>query len=145
MAIWRRGRPRELSHHSAGGTQYKCGALQQLMAGLKIPEFHLARATTQSHGTGGRSWQAAYRRDLEGTQRQRHKQRSERCEAMIARSGGKLGARAVVAGAGIGGLAAAAAVAPFFDVVTVVDKDELPETGGHRKGVVQDQRNPHTL
>ena len=34
---------------------------------------------------------------------------------------------AVVIGAGMGGLAAAKAVAPYFDKVTVLDRDALPE------------------
>ena len=32
MAIWRRGRPRELLHHSDRGSQYACEAFQRLMA-----------------------------------------------------------------------------------------------------------------
>lgn len=46
--------------------------------------------------------------------------------------------RALVIGAGIGGLAAAAAVAPSFDEVAVVDKDELPDGPRPRRGVAQD-------
>ncbi len=41
-------------------------------------------------------------------------------------------------GAGIAGLSAAAAVAPFFDTVTILDKDELPAMPRPRKGVAQD-------
>jgi 2-polyprenyl-6-methoxyphenol hydroxylase-like FAD-dependent oxidoreductase len=37
-----------------------------------------------------------------------------------------LGSHAIVVGAGIGGLAAAAALAPVFGKVTVIDRDELP-------------------
>jgi len=51
---------------------------------------------------------------------------------------GRAGARAVVVGAGIGGLAAAAALAPFFDAVEIFDKDELPDSPSPRKGVPQD-------
>lgn len=51
---------------------------------------------------------------------------------------GRAGARAVVVGAGIGGLAAAAALAPFFDAVEIFDKDELPGSPRPRKGVPQD-------
>jgi glycine/D-amino acid oxidase-like deaminating enzyme len=51
----------------------------------------------------------------------------------MARSVNKLGARAVVIGAGIGGLTAAAAIAPFFDHITVLDGDELPENAETRK------------
>ena len=32
MAIWRRGRPRELLHHSDRGSQYTSEAFQRLMA-----------------------------------------------------------------------------------------------------------------
>src|SRR5262245_27558479 len=42
---------------------------------------------------------------------------------------------ALVVGAGIGGLAAAAAIAPFFATVTVFEKDELPHEPRHRRGV----------
>ncbi len=35
--------------------------------------------------------------------------------------------KAVIVGAGIAGLAAAAAVAPFFEAVTILDKDALPD------------------
>ncbi|HQS15231.1 FAD-dependent monooxygenase [Reyranella sp.] len=51
---------------------------------------------------------------------------------------GRAGARAVVVGAGIGGLAAAAALAPVFDAVKIFDKDELPDSPRPRKGVPQD-------
>ncbi|TAJ32405.1 MAG: hypothetical protein EPO67_11595 [Reyranella sp.] len=46
--------------------------------------------------------------------------------------------RAVVIGAGIAGLAAAAAVSPFFDGVVVFDKDDLPTGPRPRKGTAQD-------
>jgi len=51
---------------------------------------------------------------------------------------GRLGARAVIVGAGISGLAAAAALASFFETVELLDKDELPRTPRPRKGVPQD-------
>jgi len=51
---------------------------------------------------------------------------------------GRLGARAVIVGAGIAGLATAAAVASFFETVEVFDKDALPDTARPRKGVPQD-------
>ena len=51
----------------------------------------------------------------------------------------KLGKRGLVIGAGIGGLAAGAAIAPFFDDVVIIDKDELPSTARQRRGVVQGQ------
>lgn len=46
--------------------------------------------------------------------------------------------KAVIVGAGIAGLAAAAAVAPFFEEVTILDKDTLPDSPLPRKGVAQD-------
>lgn len=51
---------------------------------------------------------------------------------------GRLGARAVIVGAGIAGLAAAAALASFFETIELFDKDELPDTPRPRKGVPQD-------
>lgn len=51
---------------------------------------------------------------------------------------GRLGARAVIVGAGIAGLAAAAAVASYFETVEILDKDELPDAMRSRKGVPQD-------
>lgn len=52
-----------------------------------------------------------------------------------------LGAHAVVVGAGMGGLSAAAALSPFFDRLTVLDKDTLPSGDEVRLGVGQ---GPHT-
>lgn len=49
----------------------------------------------------------------------------------------KLGNRAIVAGAGIGGLAAAAALAPHFAEVLVIDRDTLPDDNAPRLGVGQ--------
>lgn len=49
----------------------------------------------------------------------------------------KLGNRAIVAGAGIGGLAAAAALAPHFTDVLVIDRDTLPDGIAPRLGVGQ--------
>ena len=46
--------------------------------------------------------------------------------------------KAVIVGAGIAGLAAAAAVAPYFEKVTIFDKDALPDGPLSRKGVAQD-------
>ena len=46
--------------------------------------------------------------------------------------------KAVIVGAGIAGLAAAAAAAPFFEEVTILDKDALPDSPLPRKGVAQD-------
>lgn len=47
------------------------------------------------------------------------------------------GEHAVVIGASMGGLVAAAAVAPYFDRVTVLDRDGLPAVPAPRKGVPQ--------
>ncbi len=52
--------------------------------------------------------------------------------------------RAVVIGAGMGGLAAAKAVAPFFEQVTVLDRDALPEAAAPRIGTPQ-ARHVHAL
>jgi heterodisulfide reductase subunit A-like polyferredoxin len=46
----------------------------------------------------------------------------------------RIGRRAVVIGAGMAGLAAAKAVAPFFEQVTVLDRDWLPEEPAPRVG-----------
>jgi 2-polyprenyl-6-methoxyphenol hydroxylase-like FAD-dependent oxidoreductase len=51
---------------------------------------------------------------------------------------------AVVIGAGMGGLAAAKAVAPYFDKVTVLDRDALPEGADVRPGTPQ-SRHAHVL
>jgi 2-polyprenyl-6-methoxyphenol hydroxylase-like FAD-dependent oxidoreductase len=48
-----------------------------------------------------------------------------------------LGRRAVVIGAGIGGLAAAGAVAPFFEDVVILERDRLPSEAEPRPGVPQ--------
>ena len=47
------------------------------------------------------------------------------------------GDHAVIIGASMGGLVAAAAVAPYYDRVTVLDRDTLPSGPDHRKGVPQ--------
>jgi 2-polyprenyl-6-methoxyphenol hydroxylase-like FAD-dependent oxidoreductase len=47
------------------------------------------------------------------------------------------GEHAVIIGASMGGLLAAAAVAPYYRGVTVVDRDALPSGPDHRKGVPQ--------
>ena len=49
-----------------------------------------------------------------------------------------LGERAIVAGAGIGGLIAAGVLSEFFHEVLLLEKDALPLTPGQRKGVPQD-------
>lgn len=55
-----------------------------------------------------------------------------------------IGRRAVVIGAGMGGLAATAAVAPYFDTVTVVERDALPDAPVQRLGALQG-RHVHAL
>ena len=60
--------------------------------------------------------------------------------AEMAISGKRIGEHCVIVGAGMGGLAAAAATAPFFDDVTVLDRDALPITARHRRGVAQDRQ-----
>ncbi|WP_019182384.1 hypothetical protein, partial [Microbacterium yannicii] len=47
---------------------------------------------------------------------------------------------AVVIGAGIGGLLSAAALAPRFTRVTIVERDELPVDPTHRRGVPQGEQ-----
>ena len=56
----------------------------------------------------------------------------------------ELGKRAIVIGAGIGGLAAAGALAPYFEQVDILERDRLAETAGSRCGTPQD-RHPHGL
>ena len=56
----------------------------------------------------------------------------------------KIGNHAVVLGASMAGLLAARALADFFDTVTVVDRDPLPETDAGRRGVPQG-RHLHAL
>ena len=52
----------------------------------------------------------------------------------------RLGQRAIVIGAGVGGLLSAAALCPFFEEVVIVEKDDLPSDPSFRKGVPQ---GPH--
>jgi flavin-dependent dehydrogenase len=42
-----------------------------------------------------------------------------------------LGRRAVVVGAGLGGLSAARVLADYFDEVIILDRDELPDDAPH--------------
>jgi 2-polyprenyl-6-methoxyphenol hydroxylase-like FAD-dependent oxidoreductase len=69
-------------------------------------------------------------------------------EAVMMRTDGlamaKLGGHAVVLGAGIGGLLAARVLADFYDTVTVVERDVLPEHSANRRGVPQG-RHVHLL
>ncbi|MFD8733889.1 FAD-dependent oxidoreductase [Streptomyces sp. NPDC059618] len=52
--------------------------------------------------------------------------------------------RAVVIGAGLGGVMAAAALSPAVDEVVVLDRDELPDGPEHRRGLPQG-RHAHLL
>jgi 2-polyprenyl-6-methoxyphenol hydroxylase-like FAD-dependent oxidoreductase len=56
----------------------------------------------------------------------------------------KLGQRAVVCGAGIGGLLAARVLSDFYGSVTVVERDTLPDAADQRRGVPQG-RHFHVL
>ena len=57
---------------------------------------------------------------------------------------GLFGQRAVVVGAGIGGLAAAGALAQYFERVEILERDRLTAWVGSRPGTPQD-RHPHGL
>jgi len=56
----------------------------------------------------------------------------------------QIGRRAVVIGAGIGGLSAAGALASHFEEVIVLDRDALPSSAASRAGTPQD-RHPHGI
>jgi glycine/D-amino acid oxidase-like deaminating enzyme len=47
----------------------------------------------------------------------------------------QIGDRAVVLGASLAGLLAARVLADAYAEVTVIDRDQLPEASGHRRGV----------
>src|SRR5215831_6714650 len=57
---------------------------------------------------------------------------------------GLLGQRAVVVGAGIGGLATASALAKYFEEVDIFERDPLTTSPSSRSGTAQDQ-HPHGL
>jgi 2-polyprenyl-6-methoxyphenol hydroxylase-like FAD-dependent oxidoreductase len=56
----------------------------------------------------------------------------------------KLGQRAVVIGAGMGGLSAAGALAKYFERVEILERDRLTGSAASRSGTPQD-RHPHGL
>jgi hypothetical protein len=56
----------------------------------------------------------------------------------------ELGKRAVVIGAGIGGLSAAGALAQYFERVDILERDRLATSVASRSGTPQD-RHPHGL
>ena len=55
-----------------------------------------------------------------------------------------VGRTAVVLGGSVAGLCAAGAVAPYFERVLVLERDELPPDARHRRGVPQ-SKHPHFL
>ena len=55
-----------------------------------------------------------------------------------------LGRTAVVLGGSVAGLCSAGALAPYFDAVVVLERDELPPDARHRRGVPQ-SKHPHFL
>ena len=57
---------------------------------------------------------------------------------------GHLGQRAVVVGAGIGGLSTAGALAKYFERVEIMERDQLTASPASRSGTPQD-RHPHGL
>jgi 2-polyprenyl-6-methoxyphenol hydroxylase-like FAD-dependent oxidoreductase len=56
----------------------------------------------------------------------------------------RLGKTAVVLGGSAAGLCSAGALAPYFDRVVVLERDELPAEAEHRRGVPQ-SKHPHFL
>ena len=56
----------------------------------------------------------------------------------------RIGDAVAVLGAGMGGLAAAAALAPFFERVVLIERDSLPDGAAHRDGTPQ-ARHLHAL
>jgi glycine/D-amino acid oxidase-like deaminating enzyme len=56
----------------------------------------------------------------------------------------RIGRRAIVIGAGIGGLVAARALADYFEHVLVLERDRLPRHASHRSGTPQ-SRHAHAL
>jgi 2-polyprenyl-6-methoxyphenol hydroxylase-like FAD-dependent oxidoreductase len=72
----------------------------------------------------------------------------QKSAVLLNRQGGrasyKLGRRAIVIGAGIGGLSAAGALAEYFERVDILERDRLTAAVGSRSGTPQD-RHPHGL
>jgi flavin-dependent dehydrogenase len=58
-------------------------------------------------------------------------------EAEITFQNSLLGKRAIVVGAGIGGLSVSRVLADHFDEVVILDRDELPDDPTPRPGVPQ--------
>lgn len=57
----------------------------------------------------------------------------------------KLGERAVVCGAGMGGLLAARVLADFYETVTVIERDKLSDTVDQLRGVPQGRQLPRVV
>jgi protoporphyrinogen oxidase len=57
---------------------------------------------------------------------------------------GALGKRAVVVGAGVGGLSTAGALSDYFEQLEIFERDRLSTFVGSRLGTPQD-RHPHAL
>ena len=72
----------------------------------------------------------------------------QKSEGLSTRRNGRgareLGKRAVVIGAGMGGLTAAGALAQYFERVDILERDQLAATVRSRSGTPQD-RHPHGL
>ena len=62
----------------------------------------------------------------------------------VASKNSYLGQRAIVVGAGLGGLSAARVLSDYFDEVMILDRDELPDDATRRPGVPQGKQ-PHGL
>jgi 2-polyprenyl-6-methoxyphenol hydroxylase-like FAD-dependent oxidoreductase len=62
----------------------------------------------------------------------------------VASKNSHLGKRAIVVGAGLGGLSAAGVLSDYFDEVMILDRDELPDNAIPRPGVPQG-KHPHGL
>jgi 2-polyprenyl-6-methoxyphenol hydroxylase-like FAD-dependent oxidoreductase len=71
-------------------------------------------------------------------------QKTEDMEREATYKNSLIGQRAVVVGAGLGGLAAARVLADYFDEVVILDRDDLPDDAAPRPGVPQG-KHPHGL
>jgi flavin-dependent dehydrogenase len=71
-------------------------------------------------------------------------QRTEDMKREVTVKKSVLGRRAVVVGAGLGGLSAARVLADYFDEVIILDRDDLPDEANPRPGVPQG-KHPHGL
>ena len=62
----------------------------------------------------------------------------------VASKNSYLGKRAIVVGAGLGGLSAAGVLSDYFEEVMILDRDKLPDNAIPRPGVPQG-KHPHGL